>query len=70
MMSQEQLERYRRMTNAQRLEFTLARIREEWKYLTFGAPAVVERRFALLKRRNDERNESLLQHLSQATERP
>ncbi len=59
MMSAQQLEMYRRMSNAERLAFTLKRIREEWPYLTHGKPEVVARRFELLRRQNDERNRNL-----------
>ncbi len=70
MLSAEQLEMYRRMTNAERLVFTLRRIREEWKYLTHGTPQVVARRFELLRRQNDERNRNLRVALSQQSKAP
>lgn len=59
MLSELQIQQYRRMTNAQRLAFTLMRIREEWPYLWHGRADVVDRRFELLRRQNDERNRNM-----------
>lgn len=63
MMSQTQLEMYRRMTISERLKLTFDAIRENERFLLYGTPEVVERRFQLLERRNNERNESLLREL-------
>jgi len=63
MMSQTQLEMYRRMTISERLKMTFDAIRENERFLLYGSPEVVDRRFQLLERRNNERNESLLQEL-------
>ncbi|MBW3541050.1 MAG: hypothetical protein KY476_12335, partial [Planctomycetes bacterium] len=52
-------ERYRRMTNSERLALTLEMIRNEIPWLLRGSPEVVERRFELLRRENDERNRRL-----------
>jgi hypothetical protein len=64
MMSQETRERYRRMTNAERLKITLEMIREATPYLLEGPPDVVERRFELLRRQNDERNRRMLEGIA------
>ena len=66
MMSDLQIQQYRNMTNSQRLEFTLQRIREEWPLLTQGTPDVVARRFELLRRENDERNHNMRVRLAYA----
>lgn len=60
MLSKETLDAYRRMTPGERLALTFAMIRENTPYLLAGTPGVVERRFALLQRENDLRNERLL----------
>lgn len=60
MLSRETLEQYRRMTDSQRLQLTLQMIRESTPALLEGPPEVVERRFELLRRQNDERNLRML----------
>lgn len=64
MLSQETLDEYRRMTPGQRLELTLEMIRENTPYLFKGPPEVVERRFELLRRQNDERNRLMLEAIA------
>jgi hypothetical protein len=61
MMSQEQLERYRRMTTGQRLKLTLQMIEENEPALLHGPEEVVRRRFELIQRNNDLRNERLIE---------
>jgi hypothetical protein len=60
MLSRETLEEYRRMTTAQRLKIVLDMIRENTPALLAGPPNVVDRRFELLRRQNDERNQGIL----------
>ena len=60
MLSPETLESYRRMTNSERLRLTLKMIRENTPYLLRGSRQVVARRFELLRRQNDARNQSML----------
>ena len=60
MLSKETLEEYRRMTPGQRLEITLEMVRDATPYLLRGPSDVVDRRFELLRRENDLRNENLL----------
>jgi hypothetical protein len=60
MLSSETLEAYRRMTPAERLRLTAQMIRENTPYLLRGPSEVVARRFALLRRENDERNRNML----------
>jgi hypothetical protein len=61
MLSQETLERYRQMSNSERLELALRMTRESLPALLEGPPEVVARRFELLRRQNDERNERMLE---------
>lgn len=60
MLSRETLERYRRMTNAERLELTFEMIRDNLPALFEGSSEVVDRRFELLRRENDARNANML----------
>jgi len=60
MLSRETLESYRRMTIAERARLTLKMIAEATPYLLQGPPEVVDRRFELLRRQNDERNRLML----------
>jgi hypothetical protein len=60
MLSQETLERYRRMTPGQRLELALRMTEQALPALLEGCPAVVARRFEMLARENDERNRNML----------
>ena len=63
MLSKETLERYRKMTPGERLGLTLQAIRQSQKYLGYGSQELVARRFELLKRDNDARNDALLAKL-------
>jgi hypothetical protein len=60
MLSEETLAEYRRMTPGQRLSLTLRMIKENTPYLLKGSPEVVARRFELLQRENDARNQNML----------
>jgi len=64
MLSQETLEQYRRMTVGERLDLTFEMMRENTPYLLQGAEDVVARRFLLIQRENDLRNERILAALS------
>jgi hypothetical protein len=70
MLSPETLERYRRMTDAERLKLTFQMIRENTPALFEGPPEVVARRFELLRRQNDERNRRMLEGIARAGKRP
>jgi hypothetical protein len=67
MLSVETLEEYRKMTIAQRLSMTLAMMRDAAKYLTAGPADVVDRRFELIRRQNDERTRNMLTGLARAS---
>ncbi len=60
MLSSETLAAYRHMTPAQRLQLTLAMMRENTPFLLRGAREVVARRFELIRGENDERNTNML----------
>jgi hypothetical protein len=60
MLSAEQLDIYRRMAPGERLRLTFDMIEENAPYLLRGPLEMVDRRFALIKRENDLRNEALL----------
>ncbi len=64
MLSRETLEMYRRMTLSERLKLVLEMCDEAEKALIEGPPEVVERRFELLRRQNDERNRRMLEGLA------
>ncbi|HUE73677.1 MAG TPA: hypothetical protein VMP01_22555 [Pirellulaceae bacterium] len=64
MLSPEALERYRRMSLSERLALVLEMIRQETPYLLAGPPEVVDRRFELLRRENDLRNENMLRGIA------
>jgi hypothetical protein len=66
MLSRETLEEYRRMTPGKRLELALRMTRENTPYLFAGRPEVVERRFELLRRQNDDRNHRMLEAIARA----
>ncbi len=60
MLSQETLERYRRMTPGERLALALRMTEENIPALFEGSPDIVNRRFELLARENDARNRNML----------
>ncbi len=64
MLSRETLEEYRRMTNAERFKLALEMCEEATPYLLDGPPEVVQRRFELLERQNDERNRNMLERIA------
>lgn len=66
MLSREALERYRRLTNSERLELSIQAMREAMPHLLAGPPEVVARQFAAIRRENDLRNEAMLTRLAEA----
>jgi len=60
MLSRETLETYRRMTASQRLEITLEMMRSNMERMFAGTPDMMDCRFELLRRQNDERNRRML----------
>jgi hypothetical protein len=61
MLSQETIERYRRMTLGEKLALVMRMTDENTTALLEGPPEVVRRRFELLRRQNDERNQNMLE---------
>lgn len=56
MLHPETLEMYRRMTPGERLKLTLEMTRSNGPAMYFGESSMVERRFKLVRRQNEERN--------------
>jgi hypothetical protein len=52
------------MTTSQRLALTLEAIRENEPFLDRGTPEVVDRRYELLRRENNLRNQNMLRAIS------
>ncbi|MBA3315179.1 MAG: hypothetical protein H0T47_18080 [Planctomycetaceae bacterium] len=52
------------MTVAERADLVLAMIRDNLPALLHGSPEVVDRRFDLLRRQNDERNRAMREHMA------
>ena len=70
MMGRETAERYRKMSNAERLRITLQMIRESTPYLFHGTREQVKRRFELLRLQNDNRNLRILEGLARDRQEP
>ena len=70
MLSRETLERYRRMTNAERMKLTMQMIKENTPALLQGPPEVVERRFELLRRQNDDRTRRMVEGMAHLRKTP
>jgi hypothetical protein len=60
MLSRETLESYRRMTPGERLRLTLDLQDDSERYLLVGTPEQVKRKFELVERENNARNEAML----------
>ena len=60
MLSRETLDAYRRMTASQRLEITLEMMRGNMDRMFAGNREIVDRRFALVRRQNNDRNRRML----------
>lgn len=60
MLSKEQLEHYRRMTPGERVLLSFEMLESSWPWLMQGSKEHVDRKFRLLNRQNDERNQALL----------
>jgi hypothetical protein len=66
MLSQRQLDEYRRMTPGQRLTMTLRAIDEHTPALSAGPPEIAKRRFLAIRKENDARNRAILEKLAEA----
>jgi hypothetical protein len=69
MLSHETLKAYRRMTPGQRLALAFRLTDEATPYLFMGTPEQVSRRFELLRRQNDERNQRILEGIARTMRR-
>ena len=70
MLRQETLDAYRRMTPGERLTIALEMTQANLSALLEGTPSVVARRFELLRRENDLRNEAIRRAISLTRRRP
>jgi hypothetical protein len=70
MLSQETLDEYRRMTPGERLALALRMTEENLPALLAGPEHVVRRRFELLQRENDLRNENMLRAMARTRALP
>jgi hypothetical protein len=64
MLSEETLNEYRGMSLSEKLALVLRMIDDETPYLLTGASEVVDRRFELLRRENDLRNQAMLEAIA------
>ena len=64
MLSPETIESYRRMTIGERADILLEMMRDNVPALLHGPPEVVDRRFELIRRQNDERNRLMREHMA------
>jgi hypothetical protein len=64
MLSNEAIEEYRRMSLSERFALALKLMDEGLDQLVIGPPEVVDRRFELLRRENDLRNQGMLEAIA------
>lgn len=64
MMHPETLEAYRRMTPSERFKITMDLLRANARRIFEGPEEVVNRRFELLRKQNDERNQRMLEGIA------
>jgi hypothetical protein len=64
MLSPETIDYYRNMPLGEKLKLVLEMSQEAEKYLLMGTPEEVDRKFELIRRENDLRNENILQALA------
>jgi hypothetical protein len=69
-LSRETLEMYRRMTNSERMKLTMQMIEENTPFLFKGPADVVERRFELLRRQNDDRTQRMVEGMAHLRKLP
>jgi len=66
MLSREQLEAYRQMTPGERIALSLKMTAQQWPAMMSGTPEQIDRRFELLNRENDLRNQNVLKTLARS----
>lgn len=69
MLSQESDERYRNLPLGEKLRLTLEMCRRHKPCLLIGTKEQVERKFELIRRENDLRNENMLEVFRRSEER-
>ncbi len=68
MLSKQQLEAYRNMAPGERMALSLKMTAEQWPAMTSGTPEQIDRRFSLLNRENDLRNQNVLEKLARSVQ--
>lgn len=68
MLSQQTIRRYLQMPLGEKLRLVLDMCRESSQYLLMGDEAHVARKFELLRRENDARNENMLRAIARTRE--
>lgn len=66
MLSQEQIDHYRQMTPGERLALSLSMLEGSWPWLMRGTRDHVDRKFQLLNKLNEERNQNTLEAFKRA----
>ncbi len=66
MLSPETLAAYREMSVSDRMAFVLELITAEAPHLLDGVPEVVDRRFELLRRQNEDRDRRMLEGIARS----
>jgi len=66
MLSREQLEAYRLLTPGERIALSLKMMGEQWPTMMSGSPEQIDRRFELLNRENDLRNQNVLEKMAKS----
>lgn len=64
MLSKEKLKQYQDMSVSQRMRLVLDMCRRSTPFLLIGTPDHIERKFQLIKRENDLRNENMLRAIA------
>jgi len=66
MLSPEQLETYRLLSPSERIALSLKMTSDQWPAMIRGTPNQIDRRFELLNRENDLRNQNILEKLAKS----
>lgn len=70
MLSPETLERYRRMTPSERLSLAIKLTEDSEPYLLYGTLEQIDRKFELIRRENDLRNQRMLEAFARTKREP
>lgn len=70
MLSPETLERYRRMTPGERLALAIKLTKDSEPYLLYGTHEQIDRKFELIRRENDLRNQRMLEAFARTKRDP